>query len=93
MIVSTVMSREVFSCSPLDSIKQVEDLMRANKVRRLPVVDSNGKLAGIVSLNDIACEAEREAGTKHPDISSREVAGTLAAVGGRRTEEVLIQTI
>jgi CBS domain-containing protein len=49
-------------------------------VRRLPVIDSEGKLVGIVALGDIAREVEREViGTRH-EISAEEVTATLASV-------------
>jgi len=91
--VSTVMSHEVFSCSPLDSIKQIEETMRSHKVHRVPVIDSTGKLAGIVSLNDLALEAEREVGRQHPDVTSQEIALTLATICTPRKEDVLIQAV
>jgi CBS-domain-containing membrane protein len=33
--------------------------MAENKVRRLPVLDSDGRLQGVLSLNDLALAAER----------------------------------
>ena len=54
--------------------------MRSGQVRRLPVVDSNGSLVGIVSLNDLSLLAEREGGRKNRDLSAWEVSATLAAI-------------
>ncbi len=42
-----------------DSIEQAVELMRANSVRRLPVVDDEGQAVGIVSLGDLALELDR----------------------------------
>ncbi len=39
--------------SVVDGIRDVTDKMHKRGVRRLPVVDSEGKLVGIVSLDDI----------------------------------------
>ena len=36
------------------SLKDAAELMEASKIRRVPVVDQQGKLAGIVSVADIA---------------------------------------
>lgn len=47
------MSTKLVSCSSGDSIRQVEATMRSNQVRRLPVVDEQGHLQGIISLADI----------------------------------------
>lgn len=78
--VAVAMSRQVFSCRPEDSLIQAEEVMRSHRVRRLPVVDGGGNLVGIVSLNDLARESEREAGRKGRELSAQEVAVTLAAV-------------
>src|SRR5688500_8470642 len=52
--VESAMSRGVCTCSPDDELGQAEDIMRANQVRRLPVVDANGVLVGLLSLGDVA---------------------------------------
>jgi CBS domain-containing protein len=42
------------TCAPNSSVGDVEVVMRSARIRRIPVVKSNGKLAGIVTLGDIA---------------------------------------
>jgi predicted transcriptional regulator len=44
---------KVFFCLPQDDIHTALDTMRAQQVRRLPVVDNEGALAGILSLDDV----------------------------------------
>ena len=44
-----------------DSVEQVLRTMQERKVRRLPVVDREGRLAGIVSLGDVAVRANGRA--------------------------------
>jgi CBS-domain-containing membrane protein len=78
--VSTAMSRDVFTCSASDGIIEAEETMRSRQVRRLPVIDEAGMLVGIVSLNDLAREAEREVGRRAREVSAQEVTATLAAV-------------
>lgn len=78
--VSVAMAKEVLSCSPDATLAEAEEVMRSGQVRRLPVIDSDGCLAGIVSLNDLALLAEREVGRKNRDLSAQEVAVTLAAI-------------
>jgi CBS domain-containing protein len=51
--VAEVMSRGLFSCTPEDSIEAAESLMRDKQIRRLPVLDASGALAGILSLADL----------------------------------------
>ncbi|HEY9787652.1 MAG TPA: CBS domain-containing protein [Candidatus Obscuribacterales bacterium] len=52
--VDEVMTHEVVSCKPDDDIKQAIDLMEQRQVRRMPVVDENNKLVGIIAQGDLA---------------------------------------
>jgi CBS domain-containing protein len=78
--VSVAMSRDLHTCRADEGIIEAEEIMRQRQVRRLPVLDATGQLEGIISLNDIAREAEREVGRKGREVSPQEVAVTLAAV-------------
>jgi CBS domain-containing protein len=51
--VSEVMSRHVHSCSLEDPLRRAIGMMVEAQVRRVPVIDSNGRLVGIVSLGDV----------------------------------------
>lgn len=51
--VDDVMSRSVVTCRAEDSLFNVTRLMRGRGVRRIPVVDDEGLLAGIVSTEDV----------------------------------------
>ncbi|OGI31716.1 MAG: hypothetical protein A2287_04410, partial [Candidatus Melainabacteria bacterium RIFOXYA12_FULL_32_12] len=53
-LVKEFMSKPVVTCHPDDDIDVVIEKMRKNKVRRIPVVDENNKVVGIISLGDIA---------------------------------------
>ena len=52
--IQAVMARHVHACHPEDSLERVAMLMADARVRRLPVVDAQGHLVGIISLADIA---------------------------------------
>lgn len=86
--VTAAMSKKVITCKPSDDIRHAEALMRDNRIRRLPVVDDNGKLVGIVSFNDIAREAEAERRSGAREVSSPEVVETLAVICAPRSEGV-----
>jgi CBS domain-containing protein len=78
--VSDSMSRRIRVCAPDDSIEHLAQLMSAHQVRRLPVVDSEGRLLGIVSLADVARHLNGLA-SGHP---ARELlVPTLAAISMR----------
>lgn len=52
--VSSVMAKEVLTCHADDEIDAVVDALIAHRLRRIPVIDADRRVVGIVSLNDIA---------------------------------------
>jgi CBS domain-containing protein len=78
--VANAMSPRIHTCKPLDSIESAEEIMRKQQVRRLPVIDPDGRLLGILSLTDIAIEAACGAQARNKSITAREVGETLAGV-------------
>jgi CBS domain-containing protein len=54
VLVGTVMSREVVTCRPTESVENAERKMRERRVTRLAIVDGEGALVGVLSLSDIA---------------------------------------
>lgn len=76
--VQEIMSRNVFACRPEDDIRFALETMRRERVRRLPVVDSAGKLQGILSLNDLVLKAQR--GKKKTGLSFSDVITTCKAI-------------
>jgi CBS domain-containing protein len=55
-----VMSRNVISCRDGDEAEDALRMMESKKIRRLPVVNDDGKLIGMVSLGDISHALSRE---------------------------------
>lgn len=68
--VSEAMTTELFTVSPGDYVFEAIRLMGDKQVRRIPVIDSNGSLAGIIAMADVALETEDE----------REIAETLEEI-------------
>lgn len=54
------MTAEIFSVKPNDFAFEAVRLMGDKQVRRIPVVAEDGRLAGIISMADIALETEDE---------------------------------
>jgi CBS domain-containing protein len=54
------MTTEIFAVSPDDFVFEAIRLMGDKQVRRVPVVDPSGALAGIIAMADIALEMEDE---------------------------------
>jgi CBS domain-containing protein len=80
-----VCTRDVYACSGDDDIKGALSVMRTEKVRRLAVVDRNGALQGILSLNDIALRAEDASDGKRRDLSTSDLVNTLKAICEHRS--------
>jgi len=55
--VGHVMSSNVRTGAPDDSVEDVMDLMGREQVRRIPIVDDRGTLVGIIAQADIVIEA------------------------------------
>jgi len=78
--VKDVASADVQTCAPEDDIHTAMASMRRAKVRRLPVVSAEGKLEGIVALNDIALAVDGKYGA----IQYEEVIDTMKALSEHR---------
>jgi CBS domain-containing protein len=74
--VAEIAHDKLFTCGPDDNIHDALRVMRDGHVRRLPVVNSDSKVVGIVSLHDILLRAEASRFGKEPDLSSDEVVRT-----------------
>ena len=68
--VGDAMTTEIFSVRPDDFVFEAIRLMGDKQVRRIPVVEEDGSLAGIIAMADIALETEDQ----------REVAETLEEI-------------
>lgn len=68
--VAEAMTTDIFSVKPDDFAFEAIRLMGDKQVRRVPVVDADGNLAGIIAMADVALEMEDE----------REIAETLEEI-------------
>lgn len=84
MNVGSAASKNVVTVGPNDSIRRAEELMRDAQVHRLPVVDTAGRLVGLLSLSDLA--------RRLPDLGDRvrdSLVNALAAITRPRPAESL----
>ena len=56
--VGEAMTIEIFSVRPDDFVFEAVRLMGDKQIRRIPVISEDGKLAGIISMADVALETE-----------------------------------
>ena len=59
MNVVDVMTHEVVTCRESDDVQKAVDLMAKYQLRRMPVVDHNHKIVGIISQADIATRVDK----------------------------------
>ncbi len=51
--VGQVMTREVIAVNPSTSLLELKELMRTHRISGVPVVDDNGDLVGVISIEDL----------------------------------------
>ena len=53
LLVADVMSRDLKTLGRNDKLSIADDVMKQDRIRHMPVLDSNGKLCGIMSQRDL----------------------------------------
>jgi CBS domain-containing protein len=76
-----VMPRKLFTCMEGDDVHCALKTLRSARIRRLPVVDRDGSLVGVLSIDDIVLMAREH--FLNRDISYRDVENTYKAIRGR----------
>ena len=79
--VAQTMSREVFAVGPRDEVATALAVMAEHQVRRVPVVDEEHHVVGLLSINDLASASARDA---KGAVVADDLAQTVAAVSRRR---------
>lgn len=77
--VEEVMTGQVYAVKPEDDINVALETMRQHKIRRLPVVNTEGELEGILSMNDIVLRAKGTNG-ETPQLEYADVVETYQAI-------------
>lgn len=78
--VEVAMSRGLHACSPDDELAHAEEIMRQHQVRRLPVVDAQGALVGLLSLGDVARYVRQHSPRQGGTLAQQRLADTLATI-------------
>ena len=82
--VQSAMASQVSTCGAKDSLRTALERMLTARVRRLPVVDEDNKLVGIVSLGDVWRRTPRDARGRIKGKPSRELVATMVVVSSPR---------
>ncbi len=78
--VGEVPPTKAYVCAPQDDIHVALETMARHKVRRLPVVNTHGRLEGILSMDDVVVHASPRASARTPELSHDDVMNTLKKV-------------
>jgi len=62
MLVGEAMTPSVVYCFEDDDVERAATVMAGQQIRRLPVLDRNRKLIGIISIGDIAVQGQPQLG-------------------------------
>jgi CBS domain-containing protein len=57
--VEAVMTRQVVTCLADDDLQKVLDAMSKHQLRRIPIVDNNNRVVGIVAQADVATRVDQ----------------------------------
>jgi len=87
--VGEVLSGEAFTCRTEVDIHAALQTMAAKKVRRLPVVDENGVLQGILSMDNVVLHAELGGWNQSAELSQEDIVRTLQQIYGPRLPQVV----
>jgi len=85
--VREVIGTRLHACRLNDEVRDALRTIRTQKVRRLPVVDGDGVLQGMLSLNDIALAAKPDRDAGPTDVTYEDLAIAMKAICGRRSAE------
>lgn len=67
--ISEIMTAQVRTCSPTDTVEQLMILMTEQRFRHVPVVDGN-RLTGIVSIGDVVKQRLEELQTERDQLTA-----------------------
>jgi len=87
--VGEVASGKLYSCRPEDDIHAALDTMAQHKVRRLPVVTKEGRLEGILSMDNVVLHAEAAETGRAGALSPRDIVSTLRSIYGPQLPQVV----
>lgn len=78
--VREVANGALFACRPTDDVRDALQTMKAQRIRRLPVVDAEGRPTGVLSINDVIRVAKPTQSARPGEITYDDVVQTLQAI-------------
>lgn len=86
--VHEAMTATVTTCGPDEAVTAALKTMELRGLRRLPVVDSDGHLIGVLSIDDIVRFGVRDTG-----VTATDIVDTLRAIVARRAPATELESV
>ncbi|HKY27962.1 MAG TPA: CBS domain-containing protein [Pyrinomonadaceae bacterium] len=80
LAVEDVINGKVYSVKPEEDVHKALEVMRDHKIRRVPVVDADDKLQGMLSMNDVVLRAQDAKDKKVSSITYADVVDTYKSI-------------
>jgi CBS domain-containing protein len=87
--VGEVATGKVYSCREQDDIHAALEAMANKRVRRLPVVNEEGVLQGILSMDNVVLHTESSGRGRKAELSNEDVVNTLRQIYGPLVPQVV----
>jgi CBS domain-containing protein len=78
--VKEVATKKAFTCKADDNIHAAMEIMKKHRIRRLPVIDDEGRLQGMLSMSTVILQAEPVGKKRSPGVTCEDVVKTLKGV-------------
>jgi len=88
--VGDAMTKNPRTCAPTEDVHAALEAMKKAQVRRLPVLDGEGQLKGMLSLNDVSLAADRSERKTDAGLAYREVMDVLRAISAHRARAEVV---
>jgi len=86
--VGEVVRKEVYSCQAEDDVRVALDTMASRRVRRLPVVNKEGRLEGILSMDNVVLHADLGGQARPSELSPADIVRVLHQIYEPQLPEV-----
>jgi CBS domain-containing protein len=98
MLVKDIMTRRVISVEPEDKLTRAVQLMLQNRISGLPVIDTSGKLVGILSESDLLRRSEFGTQRQRPRwleflVGPGKLAAEYVHTSGRKVGEIMSSNV
>lgn len=89
--VGSAMARQVTTIGPRDSIRRAHELLRGQQLRRLPVVDAENRLVGVITIQDLVLRSMTELPSTKRKSAASEILQTLGAIASPRVAQAIVE--